>query len=129
MPLTHTPIPADLKLLTLRFIPLFLLSTGLLALLSPTTMATLFGMPIESSTFAAGFVQCMGGRNFTFGIIASMLLVRREYKSVARMAGCLAVDGAVDGFVTLKYAGWVAAAPHFGAAVLVPFLSGWMVSE
>jgi hypothetical protein len=89
-------------------------------------MAALFGMPIQDDTFAAGFVQCMGGRNLTFGIIASIFLQRRDLRAVATMATLLAVDGCVDGLVTYKYAGVGAALPHFGAATIIPFVSAWM---
>jgi hypothetical protein len=119
---------AQLKTLANAFIPTFLLSTGLLGLLFPTTMAALFGMPIQADTFAAGFVQCMGGRNLTFGIIASIFLQRGDRKAVATMATLLAVDGCVDGWVCWRYSGIVAAAPHFGAAAVIPFVSAWMAS-
>jgi hypothetical protein len=119
---------SSLKPLAPYGITAFLLSTGATMLLSPTTMAAGFGMPIEDNTFAAGFVQCMGGRNLTFGIIASIFLQRGDVRAVATMATLLAVDGVVDGLVTLKYAGWGAAAPHFGAAAVVPFVSAWIVS-
>lgn len=109
----------------------FLLSTGLVGLLSPTTMATGFGMPVKADSFAAGFVRCMGGRNLTFGIIASIFLSRGDLRAVATMATMLAVDGVVDGLVTYSYAqngvdGVIFAAPHFIAAALIPFLSAWM---
>jgi hypothetical protein len=106
----------------------FLLSTGLFALLAPTTFAAGFGMPIEADTFASGFVQCMGGRNLTFGIIAGIFLQRGDVRAVSTMATMLAVDGCVDGLVTLKYAGLGFALPHFGAAAVVPFVSAWMMS-
>jgi hypothetical protein len=47
---------------------------------------------------------------------------------VSTMATMLAVDGCVDGLVTLKYAGLGFALPHFGAAAVVPFVSAWMMS-
>jgi hypothetical protein len=119
---------SNLKLLANYGVTGFLLSTGLVMLLSPTTMAAGFGMPIQDDTFAAGFVQCMGGRNLTFGIIAGIFLQRRDLRAVATMATLLAVDGVVDGLVTMKYAGWGAAAPHFGAAAVIPFVSAWMSS-
>lgn len=118
----------SLKLLANYGVTAFLLSTGLLMLLSPTTMAALFGMPIEDDTFAAGFVQCMGGRNLTFGIIAGIFLQRRDLRAVSTMASMLTLDGLVDGLVTFKYAGFGAALPHFGAAAVVPFVSAWMAS-
>jgi hypothetical protein len=118
----------QLKLLTNYSVTAFLLSTGLFALLLPTTFAAGFGMPIQPNSFAEGFVQCMGGRNLTFGIIAGVFLQRKDFKAVATMATMLAVDGVVDGLVCLKYAGWVAAAPHFGAASVVPFVASWMAS-
>jgi hypothetical protein len=118
----------SLKLLANYGVTGFLLSTGLLALLSPTTLAAGFGMPIEDDTFASGFVQCIGGRNLTFGIIASIFLQRRDLRAVATMATLLAVDGVVDGLVTYKYSGIAAAAPHFGAAAIIPFVSAWMSS-
>jgi hypothetical protein len=118
----------SLKLLANYGVTGFLLSTGLLALLSPTTMAALFGMPIQDDTFAAGFMQCIGGRNLTFGIIASIFLQRRDLRAVATMATLLAVDGCVDGVVTYKYSGVAAALPHFGAAAIIPFVSSWMSS-
>lgn len=117
-----------LKLLAHYSVTGFLLSTGLLALLSPTTMAALFGMPIQDNTFASGFVQCMGGRNLTFGIISAIFVQRRDLKAAATMATLLAVDGCVDGWVTWKYAGIGAAIPHFGAAAVIPFVSAWMAS-
>lgn len=119
-----------MKLLANYGVTGFLLSTGLVGLLSPTTMAAGFGMPIEDETFAAGFVQCMGGRNLTFGIIASIFLQRRDIRAVATMATMLAVDGVVDGLITYKYAdaSVLAAAPHFIAAAVIPFISAWMSS-
>ena len=117
-----------LKLLANYSVTAFLLSTGLLALLSPTTMAALFGMPIQNDTFASGFVQCMGGRNLTFGIISAIFVSRRDLKAAATMATLLAVDGCVDGWVTWRYAGMGAALPHFGAAAVIPFVSAWMAS-
>ncbi|KAH3911733.1 hypothetical protein HBI56_139940 [Parastagonospora nodorum] len=119
---------SSLKILANYGVTAFLLSTGLLMLLSPTTMAALFGMPVEDDTFAAGFVQCMGGRNLTFGIIAGIFLQRRDLRAVATMASMLALDGVVDGLVTFKYAGVGAALPHFGAAAVIPFVSAWMSS-
>lgn len=120
----------SLKLLANYGVVGFLLSTGLVGLLSPTTMAAGFGMPVEADSFAAGFVQCMGGRNLTFGIIASIFLQRRDLRAVATMATMLAVDGVVDGLVTYKYAdaAVLAAAPHFVAAAIIPFISAWMSS-
>ncbi len=118
----------SLKLLANYSVTGFLLSTGLLALLSPTTMAALFGMPISDNTFAAGFVQCMGGRNLTFGIISAIFVQRRDLKAAATMATLLAVDGFVDGCVTFKYSGLGAAVPHWGAAAVIPFVSAWMAS-
>lgn len=118
----------SLKLLANYGVTGFLLSTGLLALISPTTMAAGFGMPIQDNTFASGFVQCMGGRNLTFGIIAAIFLQRRDLRAVATMATLLAVDGCVDGLVSYKYSGAVAAAPHFIAAAIIPFVSAWMSS-
>jgi hypothetical protein len=118
----------SLKLLANYGVTGFLLSTGLLALLSPTTMAALFGMPIQDDTFAAGFMQCIGGRNLTFGIIASIFLQRRDLRAVATMATLLAVDGCIDGVVTYKYSGVGAALPHFGAAAIIPFVRAWMSS-
>lgn len=118
----------SLKLLANYSVTGFLLSTGLVGLLSPKTLAAGFGMPIEDDTFAAGFVQCMGGRNLTFGIIASIFLQRRDLRAVATMATLLAVDGCVDGLVTYKYANVAAALPHFGAAAIIPFISAWMSS-
>ena len=115
-----------LKLLAHYGVTGFLLSTGALALLSPTTMAALFGMPIQDNTFASGFVQCMGGRNLTFGIISAIFVQKRELKAAATMATLLAVDGCVDGWVTWRYAGIGAAVPHFGAAAVIPFVSAWM---
>lgn len=91
-------------------------------------MAAGFGMPVEDNTFAAGFVQCMGGRNFTFGLISAIFVSRKDWRAAATMATMLAVDGIVDGCVTYKYAGIVAAAPHFGAAAIIPFVSAWMSS-
>ena len=127
--MSNQPQPqSQLKLLANYSVTGFLLSTGLFALLAPTTFAAGFGMPISPDTFASGFVQCMGGRNLTFGIIASMFLQRRDFGAVATMATLLAVDGAIDGLVCLKYAGWVHAAPHFGAAVGIPFVANWMRS-
>lgn len=117
-----------LKLLANYSVTAFLLSTGLLALLSPTTMAALFGMPTQDNTFASGFVQCMGGRNLTFGIISAIFVARRDLKAAATMAALLAVDGCVDGWVTWRYAGMGAALPHFGAAAVIPFVSAWMAS-
>ncbi|KAF9690787.1 hypothetical protein EKO04_011135 [Ascochyta lentis] len=108
------------------FIPAFLLSTGLLGLLSPTTLASLFQMPVAPSTHAAGFVQCMGGRNLTFGLISAVFVRRGDWGAAATMAGFLAVDGVVDGWVAWGYAGFGAAVPHFLAAAGVPFLAVWM---
>lgn len=128
---TKPPNMADqptLKLLAHYSITTFLLSTGALALLSPTTMASLFGMPIPDSSFAAGFVQCMGGRNLTFGIISAIFVQRRDLRAAATMAALLAVDGCIDGWVTWTYAGFGAAIPHFAAAAVVPFVSAWMGS-
>jgi hypothetical protein len=119
---------SNFKLLANYGIAGFLLSTGLVMLLSPTTMAAGFGMPIQDDTFAAGFVQCMGGRNLTLGILASLFLQRKDLRAVATMATLLAVDGLIDGFVTYKYAGVGAALPHFGAAAIIPFVSAWMSS-
>lgn len=119
---------ASLKLLANYSVTTFLLTTGLLALLSPTTMAALFGMPIADNTFASGFVQCMGGRNLTFGIISGIFVQRRDLRAAATMATMLAVDGVVDGLVTWKYAGLLAAGPHFVAAAMIPFVSAWMSS-
>ncbi|KAH7071981.1 hypothetical protein BKA63DRAFT_567907 [Paraphoma chrysanthemicola] len=118
----------SLKLLANYGVTGFLLGTGVFAIFSPTTFAAGFGMPIQDDTFAAGFVQCMGGRNLTFGIIASIFLQRRDLKAVATMATLLAVDGVVDGLVCLKYASGIAALPHFGAAAVIPFVSAWMSS-
>ena len=118
----------SLKLLANYTVTGFLLSTGLLGLLSPTTMAAGFGMPIEDDTFASGFVQCMGGRNLTFGIISAIFVAQRNLKAAATMATLLAVDGCVDGWVTWKYAGVGAAVPHFVAAAGIPFVSAWMAS-
>ncbi|KAL5114076.1 hypothetical protein ACEQ8H_008053 [Pleosporales sp. CAS-2024a] len=119
---------SNLKLLANYGVTGFLLSTGLAFLLSPTTMAAGFGMPVQDNTFAAGFVQCMGGRNLTFGLIAGIFLQRGDLKAVATMATLLAVDGVVDGLVTYKYSGVGAALPHFGAAAMIPFVSAWMSS-
>jgi hypothetical protein len=119
---------SNLKLLANCGVTGFLLSTGLVMLLSPTTMAAGFGMPIQDDTFAAGFVQCMGGRNLTLGIMATIFLQRGDLRAVATMATLLAVDGLVDGLVTYKYAGVGAALPHFGAAAIIPFVSAWMSS-
>jgi hypothetical protein len=44
------------------------------------------------------------------------------------MATMLAVDGVVDGLVTMKHAGMGFALPHFGAAAIIPFVSSWMAS-
>lgn len=118
----------SLKLLANYGVTGFLLGTGLLALSSPTSMAAGFGMPIQDDTFAAGFVQCMGGRNLTFGIIASIFLQRRDLRAVATMATLLAVDGVIDGLVTYKYSSVAAALPHFVAAAIIPFVSAWMSS-
>jgi hypothetical protein len=118
----------QLKLLANYGVTGFLLSTGLFALLAPTTFAAGFGMPISADTFASGFVQCMGGRNLTFGIIAAVFLQRGDVRAVALMATMLAVDGFVDGLVTMKYAGLGFALPHFGAAAVIPFVSSWMAS-
>lgn len=117
---------SDLKLLANYGVTGFLLGTGVVGLFSPTTMAALFGMPVHENTFAAGFVQCMGGRNLTFGIISSIFLQRGDLQAVGTMASLLAVDGCVDGWVTLKYAGGLAATPHFVAAAIIPFVSRWM---
>ena len=118
----------SLKLLANYTVTGFLLSTGLLGLLSPITLAAGFGMPIEDDTFASGFVQCMGGRNLTFGIISGIFVAQRNLKAAATMATLLAVDGCVDGWVTWKYAGVGAAVPHFVAAGVIPFVSAWMAS-
>jgi len=118
----------QLKDLANLTIPAFLLSTGLLGLLSPTTLAAGFGMPIDSPSHAEGFVQCMGGRNLTFGLIAAIFLQRGDRKAVGTMAGLLAVDGAIDGWVCYKYAGLVAASPHWVAAAGIPFVASWMGS-
>ena len=116
-----------LKLLAHYGIAGFLLSTGIFALTAPTTFAAGgFGMNIEPDTLASGFVQCMGGRNLTFGIIASVLLQRGETRAVALMATLLAIDGVVDGLVSLKYAGMGFAAPHFVAAGAVLPVGWWM---
>ncbi|KAF2628165.1 hypothetical protein BU25DRAFT_40891 [Macroventuria anomochaeta] len=120
--------PAPFKLLANYSVTGFLLSTGLLGLLSPKTMAALFGMPIQDNTFASGFVQCMGGRNLTFGIISAIFVQRRDLRAAATMATLLAVDGCVDGWVTWRYAGIWAAVPHFGAAAVIPFVAAWMMS-
>jgi len=117
-----------LKLLANYSVTAFLLSTGALALLSPTTMASLFGMPITDNTLASGFVQCMGGRNLTFGIISAIFVQKRDLKAAGTMATLLAVDGCVDGWVTWTYAGLGAALPHFGAAAVIPFVSAWMAT-
>jgi hypothetical protein len=118
----------QLKLLANYGVTGFLLSTGLFALIAPTTFAASFGMPIPTNTFASGFVQCVGGRNLTFGIIAGIFLQRGDVRAVALMATMLAVDGVVDGMVTMKYAGVGYALPHFGAAAVIPFVSRWMAS-
>lgn len=132
---THTPaLPTSnmdqgsLKLAANYFVAGFLLSTGATALLSPTTLAAGFGMPVEDGTFAAGFIQCMGGRNLTFGIISAIFVQRGDFRSAGTMATLLALDGFVDGLVTYRYAGWLASAPHFVAAAIIPFVSGWMSS-
>lgn len=104
----------QLKVLANYSICAFLLSTGLFALLLPTSFAAGFGMPIQPNTFAAGFVQCMGGRNLTLGILASVFAKGGDWKSVGLVALLLGVDGVVDGWVVGRYAGWVFAAPHFG---------------
>lgn len=103
--------PTPLKLLALRFIPFFLLSTGALALFSPTTMASSFGMPVEPDTFAAGFVQCFGGRNFVLGLISGTFLLRGEFKSVGTIASLLAVDGGIDGYVGWGTGFWMGVGP------------------
>jgi hypothetical protein len=118
----------DPKLLASYFVAAFLLATGLLGLLSPTTLAAGFDMPVAPDSVAAGFVQCMGGRNLTLGLIATVFLQREDRRAVATMAMLLAVDGCVDGWVCWRYAGVGAALPHFGAAAVIPFLSAWMGS-
>lgn len=119
-------MPSQLHLLAYASIPIFLLATGLLALFSPTTLAALFGMPIQPHTIPAGFVQCIGGRNLTFGLISATFVRRGDWKAVRTMAGLLAVDGFVDGWVCWRYAGLVAAVPHFVAAVGVLGVVGWV---
>ncbi|CAN9482036.1 unnamed protein product [Alternaria alternata] len=118
----------QLKLLANYGVTGFLLSTGLFALLAPTTFAAGFGMPVPADSFASGFVQCVGGRNLTFGIIAAIFLQRGDVRAVSLMATMLAVDGVVDGLVTMKHAGMGFALPHFGAAAIIPFVSSWMAS-
>ncbi|KAK0818598.1 hypothetical protein LTR75_002511 [Friedmanniomyces endolithicus] len=114
--------PTPAKRLTAYTIPAFLLLTGALALLSPTTLASAFGMPIPAYSNAAGFVQCIGGRNLTFGLISAVFASREDLWVVGTMAEFLALDGAVDGW----YAGLMAAAPHWVAAVGVPFVGMWL---
>jgi hypothetical protein len=118
----------QLKLLANYGVTGFLLSTGLFALLAPTTFAAGFGMPVPADSFGSGFVQCVGGRNLTFGIIAAIFLQRGDVRAVSLMATMLAVDGVVDGLVTMKHAGMGFALPHFGAAAIIPFISSWMAS-
>lgn len=119
---------ATLKLLANYFVTTFLLSTDALALLSSTTLASLFAMPIADNTFASGAVQCIGGRNLTFGIISAIFVPERDLRAAATMATMLALDGCVDGWVMWRYAGVVTAPPHFGAAAMIPFVAAWMSS-
>ncbi|KAK0251046.1 hypothetical protein LTR91_005750 [Friedmanniomyces endolithicus] len=118
--------PTPAKRLFAYTIPAFLLLTGAVALLSPTTLASAFGMPIPAHSHAAGFVQCIGGRNLTFGLISAVFAAREDLRALGTMAGFLALDGAVDGWVCWKYAGLMAAAPHWVAAVGVPFVGMWL---
>jgi hypothetical protein len=105
-----------------------LLSTSLFALLTPITFGAGFGMPIPADTFAFGFVQCMGGRNLTFGIITGIFLQQGDVRAVALMATMLAVDELVDELVTMNYAEVGYALPHLGADAIILFLSRWMAN-
>lgn len=116
------------KLYAGYFVSLFLLSTGLTGLLTPTLLAAAFGMPIASNTHASGFVQCFGSRNLTLGILNTVFLQQGNLKASATLAGLLAIDGALDAVVTYGFGGWVWALPHVGGAVVIPFVSRWMAS-
>ena len=108
------------------FTSAFLLSTGLVALISPTTMATGFGMPIQANTFAAGFVQCFGSRNLMLGLLNTVFVRNGNLQAAGLLASLLAVDGFLDGIVTYKYAGALASVPHVVAAAIIPFVGRWM---
>ena len=119
---SHNPT----KLYTGYFVSAFLLSTGLTGLLAPTLLASCFGMPIASNTYASGFAQCFGSRNLTLGILNTVFLQQGNLKAAATLAGLLAVDGALDAWVTWGMAGWVWALPHVAGAAVIPFVASWM---
>jgi len=123
-PLRHDPN----KLYAGYFVSAFLLSTGLAGLLTPTLLASCFGMPIASSTYASGFVQCFGSRNITLGILNTVFLQQGNLKASATLAGLLAIDGALDAVVTYNFGGVVWALPHAMGAAVIPFVSRWMAA-
>ena len=89
------------------FTSAFLLSTGVVAIISPITIAAAFGMPIQANTYAAGFVQCFGSRNLTLGLLNTVFVRNGNLQAAGLLASLLAVDGLLDGIVTSQYAGAV----------------------
>ena len=138
--------PDPLKTLAGYGISSFLVLTGLVALLTPTTMAAAFGLPITNTPLssltsssptsalftpaatatAAAFVQCFGARNLTMGILNTIFIQRGDLRAASTLAGLLAIDGLLDAFVTGRGAGLAWALPHvLGAGVIVP-VARWM---
>lgn len=119
--------PDPLKLGAGYFVSAFLLGTGIIGLLSPPTMSALFGMPVQSHSFAASFVQCFASRNLTLGILNTLFLQREDIRAAGLLSGLLAIDGTLDAWITWGQAGAFYAMPHIvGAAVIVP-VSRWMM--
>jgi hypothetical protein len=118
----------ELKVGAGYFVSAFLLGTGIVGLASPTTLALLFGMPIEPGSYAAGFVQCFGSRNLTLGILNTIFLQRGNLQAAGTLAGLLAIDGGLDAVITYNQAGALWAMPHVLGAAVIPFVSRWMMT-
>jgi hypothetical protein len=126
--MSHQQQQRELKVGAGYFISAFLLGTGVVGLASPATLAYLFGMPIQSGTYAASFVQCFGSRNLTLGILNTIFLQRGNLQAAGTLAGLLAIDGGLDAIITYNQAGALWAAPHVLGAAVIPFVSRWMMS-
>jgi len=111
------------------FVSAFLLTTGLVALASPTTLAAGFGQPTPPHTTAAAFVQCFGARNFTVGIAVAALTRKRNWQAVGLITALLAIDGFSDAWVCWREAGFLWAVPHLIPSVVIPFIGRWVMMD
>ena len=101
---------------------------GLIALVSPTTSSTIFGVPVADGPGLA-FVQAMGARTIGLALLAIALVILDLKAGLAALLVSAALIAGLDASIVGNQMGLAKAAKHIAYAVVLWGFGFWVASR